>query len=481
MTSSEEGGAPAAYRWFVIFWVIAGYFHIWNQIPWPAEPFEPTPARVVTELGMLGAGLWALARPRQALPFFVFLVWELAHGLRDVPRVANHWWITTLVAANMVGVGVAVWRRDGQLSPARWFEGFAPGNRGLILVTYAFAAWAKLNTSFLDPEISCAAVTWVRIGTEWFTWLPVGPIWQQIAIWATIVVELAMPALLVTRYRGWAVLGGALFHYLISFTPILRVPDFCALLFAQWFLFTPTAVVARHDAQMERLKALLPAVTWPRAIGVVLGYHALIWGAQASVGRFDAGRWFEVLRLQGFSIYAVTWMVLYTFALVATPAAEARAPQPGLLRLATGGIGAWQAAILAVAVASGLSPYLGLRTRANLAMFSNLRTEDHRPNHLFMPQLYLTDHQLDLVDVVDTDIVKVRKELAYGGRLTWWELRYRAQEQPDGSVTYRRGGVERAVARVGDDPELMAPFGFGETRLWIFRPVDADGKSVCQW
>ena len=50
----------------------------------------------------------------------------------------------------------------------------------------------------------------------------------------------------------------------------------------------------------------------------------------------------------------------------------------------------------------GFCPYIGIRTYSALSMFSNLRVEGCRSNHLFMPQL--TSTLDDTIEVLNTDL-----------------------------------------------------------------------------
>ncbi len=472
----DEAEVARHYAWFARMWVIAGLFHVVNQISWPSKPWEPTATQVVLELLMVAVGAWVFRRPRQAAPFVAFLVLEFAHGLRDIPRVANHWYITFLMVSAMLASAVSAWNAGPRFTVAGWFRRFAPGARWLLLICYAFAAWAKLNTDFMDPEVSCASTLWRRIGAEWLHGLPQGAVFDQIAIWTTIVVELAVPvALLSTRYRHLVFLLAVPFHYLISFTPVLRVPDFASLLIASWFLFLPPAVPARMSARLQELREVGRWLTPGWAAAGALALHLVVFAGLAASGQFIPSDWFQTLRLNAFTFYGLGVFVLVVLSL-RDPAGEVEA-MPDALRLRSRVHGA----LIAVALLSGLSPYLGLRGRANFSMFSNLRTEDHRPNHVLMPQLYLTDDQLDLVEIVSTDIRQVRDETANGYRLAWWELRQYARRFPEAAITWRRNGEERSVTRAADDAELSAPMPLWEPWLLAFRPVDPGGASACQW
>ena len=95
---------------------------------------------------------------------------------------------------------------------------FAPAARWTLVVFYAFAAFAKLNTGFLDPDTSCAvfyadqALAAARLPV-----LAPGGVAATALIVTTVLVELAIPLLLAippTRHAG--VLLGLAFHGLVS-------------------------------------------------------------------------------------------------------------------------------------------------------------------------------------------------------------------------------------------------------------------------
>jgi hypothetical protein len=152
----DEAEVAGHYAWFARMWVLAGLFHLFNQISWPAKPFEPTPARVVNELLMLAVAGWVFRAPRQAAPFLTFLVLEFAHGLRDIPRVANHWYITFLMVSAMLASALATWNTGPRFSVVAWFRAFAPGARWLLAGTAGCLVGAGL-------------LLWLREGERLFT------------------------------------------------------------------------------------------------------------------------------------------------------------------------------------------------------------------------------------------------------------------------------------------------------------------------
>jgi hypothetical protein len=111
-------------------------------------------------------------------------------------------------------------------------------------------------------------------------------------------------------------------------------------------------------------------------------------------------------------------------------------------------------------------------------MFSNLRTEGARTNHLFMPDtaLRVASYQEDLVEVVDSNVPWLARHARTHTQITWFTLRQKVQEVAARGgvgirVVYRRGGALREVEAAEDDPELMGPFSWLERHWLLFRPV----------
>lgn len=478
--ASRDRALELQFSIFAFMWTVAGLFHLWNQINWPKVPFEPSFAQIILEPLLWIVGLAVLRDPRRVGPFLVFVGLEAIHVLVDVPRVANHWFVTGLVTLSILISAASLQVRGRLPTGAALLRSFGPAARWLILVAYSFAALAKFNWDFVDLEVSCASTTWVDIGEQWIKGLPTAQWAQAAAIVVTIVVEAAMPILLLTgRWRGTALIVGGMFHYLISFTPLLRVPDFASMLFALWFLFTPAAFSVRAMEQIGTVRSAgarrFPFLS-PRRLGVgFLAASGLGAVALAVVSEFKPGDWFQGFRLVAFIVYGMFCLIV----LILANRPEDGSPMEetaGMFRLKHAG----HVLLVLIALITGCFPYVGLRTRTNLSMFSNLMTEGHRSNHLFMPQLYLTSHQLDLVQVHGTSHVKVAEMTADGMLLPWWELRYRIHDDADAWIRYTRAG-ETVETLVGEHAQLSSRPGFLERQLLAFRPVPAEGRMSCAW
>lgn len=485
--SDHEARTPASnealdqmFTAFSVMWAFAAIFHIWNQIPWPNAPYPPSFGGLVRDVFVVGAAVGVLRAPRATNAFLLLIAAQALHIGTDFPRVANHWFFTGIV--DTIILTSAVWERlaTGELDRVRFFQRFVPVVRFSFLIHYGAAAWAKLNWDFLDPGISCVTDTWFQIADHWLKWLPRGLWAQYVAIFGTVAIEVFIPiGLCVPRLRRAAVVVGLLFHYFISFTPALRVPDFASMLFTMYFLFLPEDFAARMQRRRQELADIaaewMPTLTPGRVVGAFLGIWAFGALLRLIQGLLVIGFVFRGLRLMAFLVYGVVVIVWILLSLDPDPE-----DRPGLykpLRF----VHPVLYVFVALSFLNVLAPYLGLKTRTSLTMFSNLRTEDHRSNHLFMPQLYLTDHQLDVVRVESSSNEYLQMMADKKEKIPWFEFKYRAQQDPDTFVSYTRRGEHFDVRRVGADPELSEPWPWWQRRLLVFRSFPAEGPSRCDW
>jgi hypothetical protein len=133
---------------------------------------------------------------------------------------------------------------------------------------------------------------------------------------------------------------------------------------------------------------------------------------------------------------------------------------------------------------NGLCPYLGLKTEKSFAMFSNLRTEGGSSNHLLITKpLYLTNWQLDLVDVKASDLPALQAFVDNRQLITYFEFRRIASEaHTNFFVEFVRHG-QRQTARVANgqsnQPGLTTPYPWLMAKFVRFRPIDK-GPCLCK-
>jgi len=137
-------------------------------------------------------------------------------------------------------------------------------------------------------------------------------------------------------------------------------------------------------------------------------------------------------------------------------------------------------------IINGISPYLGLKTQTSWSMFSNLRTEGGKTNHILIRKpFYIADFQNDLVEIVESSDPALQAVKNSGYLIPYFEFRRymstkKIVDEEEFEVIYRRGGIQRSVRAPGDDPELFKPYNPLTAKLLYFKPVwNAEG-SICQ-
>jgi hypothetical protein len=141
----------------------------------------------------------------------------------------------------------------------------------------------------------------------------------------------------------------------------------------------------------------------------------------------------------------------------------------------------WAALGPMLIVLSTIAPYLGLGTERAFAMYSNLRTEGGRSNHLLYSAQWMPfGYQRDLVEVVES----VDERVAAGLAIPYQELRARLSAAPadgaaPGRLVFRRAGVPIEVVPGAADSLLGLPVPRWQRKLLRFRAVELAGPRRC--
>lgn len=494
------GDRRLQFRWFATLWAIAFSVHALDTYPPNAWP-------------VLVAAIPCLVAPGSVVALAVLFVVGTVVAANELPEPANHLILALLVNLAFVASAAAVlWRRrrstpeeGGEGLATRWIA-VARTPVGLTLVAvYFFAVFHKLNTSFFDPEVSCAGVLLRMISTLQgldFGWITedvvVGNAFLTVTLEAVIVVCLAVP-----RLRRWGLLFGTILHFGLAWA---KFYDFSSFAFALYVL-------------------LLPPETWSRVRRPERWRRVAIAGIAVHVAVAYLGFYVDPpLGVEWHSILVGTWSIALG-ALVLPLLLASFAPGGAVLRAPRWSLRpAWLLVFPALAALNGAMPYLGLKTTPSYSMFSNLRTEEGRTNHLIgaAGALEIADYQRDTVDVLEIEVPRypaldfverarggnewfrgqtsavynwsgipraARRSAAEGDllRLTWVELRRSVSFWKDAGVhgigiRYLHDGVERSVSDAITDPVLSEPISWWERNLMSFRPIHAgDGPVPCRW
>jgi hypothetical protein len=420
------------------------------------EPLETTWVGLITVV----SGLALLATPRSLFTLRLSVVSYLVTFIAQMPANPNHRWILLFVALAILARIKRIKRVDDLALETR------ASLRWITCIVYFFATLAKLNSAYFDPQISCASF----FSNQTLALYGLGGLnifggSNTVATVSTLIEGLLPLLLLWPRSRQVAILIGILFHILLSLNLARYFGNFSSVMFVLLGSWLPE----------ESCKRICRAVA-------NRGKPALrVWGASLLI-------LFVLSLTQSVSVseFAITRHVLFlAYAL-------------GLLFIV--GIGAFGVrchsgigrpciALVVLAIANGLTPYIGAKTRSAFTMYSNLRVEPGYSNHLFMPDSPdLLGYLADRVEIVSTTDQGLQQRLEQSSReLPYISLcAYLACQDDLCRSSERTGGVSYIRAGVRIEHELSGPLP-RDCPAWIVRkilffgPLGSGSERICLW
>lgn len=378
------------------------------------------------------AALWTALRPTSVVRFLTMIATEVVAVALDMPDVGSH---TLLVLVSGVCVlAYVAWTslRTRRLPDAgNLFEQMAPFFAVQLLVVYAMAAVAKMNTGFFDPGISCAAVMSGRLPLSHLSFLDGS--WRVVAsIWVTVLIEVALPVLLaVRRSRLLGLVLGGVFHAVLGLAG--NVP-FSALALALYVAFLPSdaptrlrALAAAHPGLRLWGSRALGATRSRAALPVAVGW----WLVGAAVFTHDGTRPALIAYGTGLLVVAAFAGGILLLLRVQRISSPDPSPRSLLVRQPVFVVG------VLLLVVNSLSPYVGLKTESSLTMFSNLHTEGNQWNHLFIPDVVrIFPYQDQLVRIIASNDRALVASTGDGVRLVPFELERYLRSHPGTTATY---------------------------------------------
>ncbi len=409
--------------------------------------FMETPAGVLS----LALAVLALGRRRDWLIMGTIAA-DAVVLLSFMPDLGNHMVFRVLVDGLLL-----TWFATKRFSPL-------PSIRVLVISMYVLAVVHKLNSSFLDPGVSCAGfivdTTLAEVGAG-----PAGVAVTWIGIGSTFLFEAGIPLLLVVpRTRTIGLLVGTGFHTALAIVPIGGVASFSAFMFAGYLAFVPPAILGRLDRWLTSA-FVVPAARLGRLFLPAVLVGTALFAVAADVGPG------VVLRLARFAGLVLGLVVLALYA--AGDRKQASLPSSPSRPSSWVSLG-----LIPILLVAGLSPYAGARTQAALSMFSNLRTETE-PNHLFLRLPTWFGYQEDLIDIDEAEST-VLTSLGAGDLVTpGYEVRRQlADVDGDGFLVFDdQSGRHRLTlteARIRFPPPNRL-----ERFLFRMKQVRSTGPNVC--
>ena len=414
-----------------------------------SQPDIPAPVGWVNlVVGVAGLGL--MMRPTRSTLLAASAV-VVVSVLLEMPITGNHWLIAGLVGAAILVTGGNEQR-------------FLPAARLVLLAFYSFAAFAKLNSGFFDPTVSCAVFYANQsLGSFGLPTLDFEGFVARVLIWATVVIEASVPiALMWRRTRYFGVLLGTVFHTLISFDLDQHFYDFTAVLIALFVLFLPDRSIGSISEQLAEItrRKLVPSGLLVGMVGVLV---------LLSVFPLTPTTAFILSRLP--FVFWVPFSLLWIAAVV-----RARAPGAAL-SWRTGMAGA---AVVVLTVLNGLTPYTELKTAYSFNMYANLVTSQGESNHFVVRStLPLRDGYEGPVEILESSDEGLERYRDEGYLVAFPQLRQYLSIRPDVGLTYRRDGEVTVLAQASLRPELVDP-GPWWWRFLPLRAIDTRNPPLCQ-
>jgi hypothetical protein len=360
----------------------AGNFH---GVVWPSPD---VPGAALLLLGL--AATVTIVRPRRATLLAISVLIPLTVAM-SAPVLGNHWLLAGLVSLCYVLVG------------GNW-ERFEPGARVILLGFYSFAAFAKLNTDFLDPATSCGVV----YANEWLdgfglSSIPANGASGWIAAWGSALVELSVPVLLVVRRtRVYGVILAFAFHGMISVDQNQHFFDFTSVLLPLFVLFLPDPFFERIQSFGERLRPLFRHL--------VTGFVVIVGLAVTFANVTPITEVTDWWLFRGTYLWWLPYLGFIAWNLVRSAGRGGSLPW----RLRPAAI-----AVVAMVFLNGLTPYLELKTAYSWTMYSNLVTVGGESNHLLVRSTLPLRKRYPLVEIINTDDPALQQYVDEGYLIPW--------------------------------------------------------------
>ncbi len=441
---------------FTRMWAAAALAHVVGN-GWQGDLLPSPNAGGLALAAVSVAALAALVRPGR-VALLVLSATIVVSAVVEMPVLGNHWLLAALVSLAYL------------LSGGRW-AGFEPAARLILLVVYSFAAFAKVNSGFTDPVVSCALYyadqTLAAVGAGPVD--PTSPAGTALP-WVVGAIELSVPVLLIIRRTRWfGVLLALGFHTAISLDLGQHFYDFSAVLAALFVLFLPDAWSRTACQRLRDLPGTLTAALGG-VVGVLLIALVLVALVPPAVLPLATTRLPFVVWVP----YAVTVIVLV---LLGPRRGERLDWRPAALT--------WLA--VALALVNGLTPWTETKTAFGYTMYSNLEAAQGRTNHELVPATLPLRSDLDrLVAVEGSTDSGLQAYADSGWLLPWPSFAVYVQQHPGLTVSYRDGvapdgsGGRPAQITPADDLEQA----LGDVPWWWpwmpLRALDSQSPPRCQ-
>ncbi len=454
------------FAWLWAFSVVLHLLYLNNSY----AAFNSFTADHVVHLLLALAAVALLVRPRSlALLAAVCLLTPITAWF-EAPRLGNHWLLASLVALSLVcAMAIGAFVRPRNVCSRLLTDGL-PSARLIFLVAYGFSAFAKFNTSFINPTVSCANLYANEVahslGLSQFDSTG-SSAWMHVIPWAVMAIEVGVVVLLlIARTRVLGVILALVFHGIIAFDTAHAFSDFSSVIAALVILFLPDSFFATVAPWLRSTVVRTGAVAVAALSLLLIVWQSTDTGHHSDQSIGDVRDWMWWI------VWAILTAVVVGWAIRAQTIRSDIALLPQDRRMVL-----WPA----VAFLIGCGPYLELRVGTSWNMYANQQTASGSTNSFVIPATAgLTDYQSDLVRIVETSDQGLQRYVDSGYELPFVNLRGYTSTHADASITYERDGLTTTVKHTRDDPTLGSELPWWEQKVIVFRAIDSTEPIACQ-
>lgn len=327
-------------------------------------------------------------------------------------------------------ISEAIRARKFIITADAYFDSFAAAGRLLLLTMYFFGVFQKINTGFLDPNLSYAVVL-----LDYFPFFPKAIVATDFlrysAIYATFVIETAIFfALIIPRFRYYGIVFGLCFHMFLSLNEYHSYVTFTCLSFAMHFLFLSSDSIENFKKRWAGKVFFEDKYTAYRYSFFALCACAYLVSFFSMVVYHD-----QMIRMKLWIPFGamICWFAIFC---------DNKNRHVGQKVVPFFNPGNRVLTVLMILFfLSNFSPYIGLKNGQSVSMFSNLKVEDGKSNHLiFRKPVHLFDNLRYPVRIIYTDHPALKEYMHTEIRISPFVMEYHMANRPKYVIVYVQDG-----------------------------------------
>lgn len=412
-----------------------------------------------------------LLKPNNYRVFLSLLFLQFFTIFIYLPNAYNHWFLSFFISLAIIinYLYVVLSSRTFNIDRENFCSNFVPVLRIILITVYFIAFIHKLNSDYFSPDVSCGVFMYLKL-VDIYGFLPRGEAVNNFFIYISLLAEISIPLLLIfERTRIAGILLGLFTHLVFG---IMGYLNFSIIMFALLSLYLPINFFKSKNVSGSKifnyrdlniLKAAAYVITlilislfvYNRTLYVVSDKQLIL----------------NILRI----VFAIFSLILILFFINKLRCGDYKWPD-NFFR-----INILNAILIFIFLLNCLSPYLGFKTQNVFSMYSNLRTENNRSNHLFGDKFTIGGYQKEIVEIKKSNVKKLinHKKVPFAQMENFIFEAFRKGKK-EVFVEYIKNS-ETIYYKISGDSFMKNDFipKFIKWKFFDFKPVSVSDKQGC--